>query len=126
MAKSQYGPNFSPALGEGKLGPTAVVNSCTKLNLKLTANSAVTDITLDPCWISGEEGLDLFVALIKSFIELGGYQVQFNIIDKKTLQEAQRNPERYKNLMVRVWGFSSYFIRLPKEYQDNLIARIGS
>ena len=122
-AKSPYGVNFSSSLGLDKCGPTALIKSCTKIDLKKAANGAVIDIKFHPMTISGEVGLEKFAALIKGFIALGGFQIQFNIVSRDTLLNAQKNPERYGDLIVRVWGFSAYFVRLPEEYQEHIIAR---
>ncbi len=65
------------------------------------------------------------MALIRAYVELGGMQVQFNIVDADVLRAAQAEPEKYRNLTVRLWGFPAYFVRLPREFQDHLIARTG-
>lgn len=122
-AKSPYGVNFSSSLGVDKLGPTALIKSCTKIDLKKAANGAVIDVKFHPRTVSGEIGLEKFAALIKGFIALGGSQIQFNIVSREMLLDAQKNPERYGDLIVRVWGFSAYFVRLPEEYQEHIIAR---
>lgn len=61
--------------------------------------------------------------LVKSFIDLGGHQLQLNSVNRDTLLDAQKNPEKYRNLIVRVWGWSGYFVELSKEYQDHIIKR---
>jgi len=71
----------------------------------------------------GPDGADDLVSLLRAFNQLGGMQVQFNIVDGKTLRAAQKEPEKYQNLTVRIWGFPAYFTRLPKEFQDHLISR---
>jgi pyruvate-formate lyase len=119
-----YGVNFSSSLGMDRSGPTALIRSCAKIDLKKATNGAVIDIKFHPRTISGEDGLAKFVALIRAFMRLGGSQIMFNVVSREMLLDAQKNPEKYKDLIVRVWGFSAYFVKLPKEYQDHIIARV--
>ena len=70
-----------------------------------------------------EMGIEKVALLVKSFIELGGHQLQLNSINREKLIEAQLNPELHKNLIVRVWGWSGYFNELEKKYQDHIISR---
>ena len=72
---------------------------------------------------SNDEGVEKVAVLVKSFIERGGHQLQLNSINRQRLLDAQKNPENYKNLIVRIWGWSAYFVELDKEYQDHLILR---
>ncbi len=116
-------PNFSPCPGRDMKGPFAVLKSTTKVNQLLTANGTALDITLHPSALRGPGGVEKLMSLIKSFRDLGGMQVQFNIVDAETLKAAQKEPERYRNLTVRLWGFPAYFVRLPREFQDHIIAR---
>jgi len=122
-AGEPFAPNFSPSLGMDKKGPTATIDSITKGDLTLVPNNAVLDLSLQPWIFEGEEGIDRLISLIKTFIELGGFELQLNIIDPKVLIDAQKHPEKYQNLIVRVWGFSARFIDLPKEFQDHIIRR---
>ena len=71
----------------------------------------------------GEAGTRNLTSFIKAFMARGGYEVQFNVVDAETLKAAQRNPDSYRSLVVRVWGFSAYFVTLTKAYQDEIIAR---
>ena len=116
-------PNFSPCPGRDVKGPFAVLKSTTRVNQLLTANGTALDITLHPSLLKGPNGVDKLMSLIKSFRELRGMQVQFNIVDAAVLKDAQKAPEKYRNLTVRLWGFPAYFVRLPREFQDHLIAR---
>ncbi len=122
-SKDVYGSNFSSALGMDKLGPTALVKSCTKIDLLRASNGAVTDIKFHPITIAGDDGLNGLVAFVKGVVELGGSELQLNVVSRDTLIDAQVHPEKYQNLIVRVWGFSAHFVSLPKEYQDHIIAR---
>lgn len=122
-AGEPFAISCSPGLGQDRSGPTAVIKSFTKLNLINAGNGAIMDLKLHPTALAGEEGTEKMAAVLKSFIALGGTQMQVNVIDSKMLREAQKDPHRYRDLMVRIWGFSAYFVSLPKEFQDHVIAR---
>jgi len=122
-AGDSISPNFSPAPGRDRKGPYAVMKSTTKIDQSLTANGSALDITLHPSALMGEYGAEKLVSLLRSFNELGGTQVQFNIVDGETLRAAQLHPEQYEGLTVRLWGLPAYFTKLPREFQDHLIKR---
>lgn len=82
-----------------------------------------TNMKFHPSTIGGTEGASNLLALIKTYCELGGKQVQFNCVSSQTLMNAQLHPEEYKDLVVRVAGFSAYFIHLDKTIQDEIIKR---
>jgi len=84
----------------------------TLLNLKFT-----------PQVLEGEEGIEKLAQLVRSYFKLGGHHIQFNVVDAKTLLEAKANPEQYRDLIVRVAGYSDYFIDLSEALQDEIIAR---
>jgi len=113
----------SPAVGSMRKGLTAAVKSVAKVDYGLYPNGIAFTLTLDPNIVSGEEGLDLLASLIKTYTELGGMQIHFNVVDSKTLAEAQTCPEAYRNLIVRVAGYSAYFVDLAKDVQDEIIKR---
>ena len=70
-----------------------------------------------------EEGIKQVASLVKEYVDLGGHQLQLNSINRDRLIDAQKHPENYTNMIVRIWGWSAYFVELDKEYQDHLIAR---
>ena len=70
------------------------------------------------------ESVEKVAMLVKSFMDMGGHQLQLNAVNRDTMLDAQRHPENYRNLIVRVWGWSGYFIELDKEYQDHIICRM--
>ena len=113
----------SPAIGSGRKGLTAAIKSVAKVDYTLYPNGIAFTLTLDPNIVFGEEGTDVLASLIKTYTELGGMQIHFNVIDSKTLMEAQRCPEAYRNLVVRVAGYSAYFVDLAKDVQDEIIKR---
>jgi len=123
VARGFTADNLSPHLGADREGPTSVINSCGKLNYKNLAGGAVLDMKFHPSSLKTDEGREKFSALIKAYFEKGGEQVQINVTDNATLLDAKAHPENYRDLMVRVWGFSTYFISLPEKYQDHIIAR---
>jgi trans-4-hydroxy-L-proline dehydratase len=76
-----------------------------------------------PATIAGEKGLDSLVDLVRAYFALGGHHIQFNVVDSETLRAAQRHPQEYRNLIVRVAGYSDYFCDLSRALQDEIIAR---
>jgi pyruvate-formate lyase len=88
-----------------------------------TPNGATLDLKIDPSSVRGEEGIQAMVALMRSFIEQGGWFMQIDVIDSKVLRDAQDHPENYPNLPVRVSGWSARFVTLNKEWQDMIINR---
>ena len=113
---------ISPSKSADILGPTAVVKSASKMPHELTGGTLLNQKFL-PEAISGEKGLDLFVAYIRSYFKLGGHHIQFNVFDKEQLLKAQINPDEYRNLIVRVAGYSDYFNNLNPILQDEIIER---
>jgi len=110
---------MSPAAGRDTKGPTAVIKSMGKVTptWPFLANQKFM-----PQFLEGDNR-ELFAAYLKTWAELGNWHIQFNVIDRDTLLDAQRNPEEYYNLVVRVAGYSAYFVDLPKGVQDDIIAR---
>jgi formate C-acetyltransferase len=123
-AGTTLAPGVGSTSGMDRSGVTALINSVSSLDFTKTPNGSVLDVTLHPSAIQGGEGLDGFVALIKTFFQQGGYAIQFNVFDIETLKDAQRNPEQYASLQIRVTGWSVYFTSLSKEEQDRFIARV--
>ena len=76
-----------------------------------------------PTAVAGDEGLRKFDSFVQTFISLDGIQLQMNVVDAETLRAAQREPGKYRDLVVRVWGFSTYFVDLSPQYQEEVIAR---
>ncbi|MCK4687044.1 MAG: hypothetical protein KAT66_02860, partial [Candidatus Lokiarchaeota archaeon] len=111
---------LGPTSGMDKKGPTAILNSIKKLKNELMTNGNSLILAFHPNTLK----IEIFVPLIKSFFEIdGGYQVQFNVVGKNTLCDAQKNPDAYRGLVVRVAGYSVYFTELSKLAQDEIIAR---
>jgi len=115
--------NVSPMRGRDIQGPTAVFKSVAKLDLALVHNGALLNMKFTPWVLRTEDDLIKFASLIRAYFDLGGFHVQFNVISRDTLIDAQKHPEKYRNLLVRVSGYSAYFVELSKEVQDEIISR---
>ena len=124
LAQTSLAPSLNSTYGRDTNGVTALINSVVKLDGTQSPNGAVLDITLHPSAVAGEDGLDALIALTKTFFARGGYGLQFNVFDVETLKDAQRIPEQYSTLQVRVTGWSVYFTSMSREEQDNYISRI--
>ena len=113
---------ISPEKSADRNGPTAVIKSCAKMDHLATAGTLLNQ-KFTPNVVAGEEGLDHMASLIRTDFSMDGHHIQFNFIDKQTLIEAQKHPEDYKDLIVRVAGYSDFFRNLDKPLQDEIINR---
>ncbi|MFO8010547.1 MAG: pyruvate formate lyase family protein [Dehalococcoidia bacterium] len=113
----------SPQLGTDRNGPTALIKSAATVIDTVKFGSNHFNMRFHPSAIEGPEGAQKFLALIKTYMDLGGYHVQFNCVSSDTLKEAQIKPDDFKTLIVRVAGFSAYFVQLDKIVQDEIIRR---
>lgn len=113
---------ISPEKSADTNGPTAVIKSCAKMDHLATAGTLLNQ-KFTPNVVAGEEGLDHMASLIRSYFAMDGHHIQFNVIDKQTLIAAQQNPDDYKDLIVRVAGYSDFFRNLDKPLQDEIINR---
>jgi len=113
---------ISPMQGTDSKGPTAVLKSISKCCLDLYC-SPLLNMKLDPSLFRDERGAGDFMGFMKAWHDLGLYHVQFNVVSPEMLREAQKHPEKYRGLMVRVSGYCAYFVDLYKEIQDDVIAR---
>ena len=114
---------ISPAQGRDRRGPTAVIRSAARLDHREASNGTLLNIKLTPQSVAGESGLDNLAALIRTYFQLGGQHVQFNVINSTVLREAQRHPEQYRDLVVRVAGFSVLFTTIDRVLQEDIIER---
>jgi formate C-acetyltransferase len=114
----------SPVHNTEKRGPTAVIRSVDKLSTLLITGGNLLNCRLMPSSIEGDDGLQRIVTLIKSHFRLNGWHIQFNTVDTETLKEAQEYPENYKDLTVRVAGYSALFVALDKDVQNDIIDRM--
>ncbi|MGB9859573.1 MAG: glycyl radical protein [Moorellaceae bacterium] len=114
---------LSPHPGRNTNGATATMRSVIKVDVVRLAGGSALNMRFNPGAVEGDSRLRRFAALIRSYFEQGGYHVQFNIVDSKTLRDAQRFPERYRDLLVRVATYSAFFVELGPESQEEIIAR---
>ena len=114
---------LSPMVGRDQHGPTASLLSVSKLDNFLNSNGSLLNVKFSPSTLAGEDGLQKLMAYLRSFSKLGIQHIQFNVVDRKTLLDAQAHPEKHKNLVVRVAGYSALFVELSKAIQDDIINR---
>ncbi len=115
--------NFSPTPGTDKYGPTGVIKSYCRMNFERLPNCGTLELKIHPTCIKDEDGLESMISLLKSFVDLGGFYLNIDIIDSDMLIDAQKNPDKYPNLAVRISGWSARFNTLSKEWQDMIIQR---
>ena len=123
LAFSPLADNASPMIGMDVNGPTAVVNSLAACDEQLPQSGMLLNQRFDPTIAAGEKGLDIIETVFRAHFAQGGYHIQINVLDDETLRAAQREPEKYKDIIVRVAGYSAYFVELGEEIQNNIIAR---
>ena len=113
---------ISPEKGADRLGPTAVLKSAAKLD-QLKTGGALLNQKFTPSMVEGDEGTRTLASLIRSYFTMDGHHIQFNVVDRQTLLDAQKHPEQHRDLIVRVAGYSDYFRNLDKALQDEIINR---
>ena len=122
FAQKPLSEGISPDKGADRRGPTAVIKSASKMD-HLQTGGTLLNQKFTPSVVAGDRGLENMVSLVRSYFSLDGHHIQFNVIDRKTLLDAQKNPEEFKDLIVRVAGYSDHFHNLSKELQDEIIDR---
>lgn len=123
LARTPLADGVSPRQGMDTNGPTAAAMSVAKLDHANYSNGTLYNQKFLPSALEGDEGLKRFAAMVRTYFDHKGMHVQFNVIDRATLLAAQKNPEQYKDLVVRVAGYSAQFTVLAKEVQDDIISR---
>ncbi len=123
LAHTPVADGVSPSAGKDVNGPTAAANSVARLDHGIASNGTLFNQKFHPTALEGQQGLENFVALIRSYFDQKGSHMQFNVVDRKTLLEAQAHPEKYAHLVVRVAGYSALFTTLSKSLQDDIIRR---
>jgi formate C-acetyltransferase len=113
---------ISPVQGADRQGPTAVLRSAAKMEHTKTGGTLL-NMKFAPDLLAGESGIDRLAHLVRSYFKLDGHHVQFNVVSAQTLREAQRDPEKHRDLIVRVAGYSDYFCDLSDELQEEIIQR---
>lgn len=114
---------LSPMFGKDQLGPTAVLKSVSKLDNYLLSNGSLLNVKFAPATLAGEQGLTKLGNFLRAFMKLKIQHIQFNVLNSETLKLAQEKPEDYSGLVVRVAGYSAFFVELSKEIQDDIIRR---
>lgn len=122
-AHTPVADGVSPSAGKDVNGPTAAANSVARLDHFIVSNGTLFNQKFHPSALAGREGLEKFTALIRSYFDQKGMHMQFNVVDRDTLLDAQKNPEKYKHLVVRVAGYSALFTTLSRSLQDDIIWR---
>lgn len=117
------GTNFSVSLFARVKGPVSVIGSMTKPHFERAINGGPLTLEFHQSLFTDEESVEKVAQIVKAFIDRGGHQLQLNAVNVDKLKDAQIHPENYKQLVVRIWGWSAYFVELDKEYQDQVIAR---
>ena len=118
-----FGTNYSVSLFAKVKGPISVVASMTKQNFHNAMNGGPLTLEFHQSVFADDDGAEKVALLVKSFIERGGHQLQLNTVSLDKMLDAQKHPEKYRQLVVRIWGWSAYFVELDKEYQDHVISR---
>ena len=113
----------SPSAGKDIKGPTASANSVSKLDHFIASNGTLFNMKFHPSALKGKSGIESFVALIRGYFDQKGSHMQFNVVSRETLRDAQAHPEKYKSLVVRVAGYSALFTTLSRSLQDDIINR---
>ena len=123
LAYQPVADGVSPSAGKDVNGPTAAANSVSRLDHYIASNGTLFNQKFHPSALSGRNGLENFVGLIRSYFDQKGSHMQFNVVSRETLLDAQKHPEQYKHLVVRVAGYSALFTTLSRSLQDDIIRR---
>lgn len=118
-----FGTNFSPSLFARIGGPLSVIASFGKCHFERAINGGPLTLEFSGSMFSSEDSISKVARLVKTYMDRGGHQLQLNAVDLERLRDAQRNPEKHPQLVVRIWGWSAYFVELDKEFQDHVMAR---
>ena len=113
---------ISPAQGADRCGPTAVIKSASRMDHARSGGTLLNQ-KFTPALLEGAEGLDQLAHLVRAYFKLDGHHIQFNVVTGDTLRAAQQEPEKHRDLIVRVAGYSDYFCDLTKDLQDEIIER---
>ncbi len=123
IAREALAEGVSPKQGLDKNGPAAVLKSVAAINHATYRNGTLLNMKFHPASVRGEEGVMKLRMLVETFFSLGGMHLQYNVVGGEQLREAQADPDKYKNLVIRIAGFSAYFVELDNALQDDLISR---
>ncbi len=120
----EFACNFSPSLHSRSKGPISLIKSFSKANLMRVANGGPLTVELHDTMFRNDDSIGKVAKFVKTYMDIGGMQMQLNGVNRETMLDAQKHPEKHRNLIVRVWGWSGYFVELDKAYQDHIIKRV--
>ena len=123
LSMTPLADNASPMTGMDVHGPTAVVNSLARCDELVPQSGLLLNQRFDPAVVAGEKGLDIIETVFRAHFAQNGFHIQINVLDNETLRAAQKEPDKYRNILVRVAGYSAYFVDLSEEIQNNIIDR---
>ena len=123
LAKTPVADGVSPVAGRDTHGPTAAASSVARLDHAIASNGTLYNMKFHPTALAGRSGLENFVALLRGYFDQKGMHMQFNVVSRETLLDAQAHPENYRSLVVRVAGYSALFTTLSRSLQDDIIRR---
>jgi pyruvate-formate lyase len=118
--REPHSDGISPTQGADRHGPTAVIRSAAKMDHARTGGTLLNQ-KFTPSLVQGEEGIDRLLHLVRSYFRMDGHHIQFNVVTAETLRDAQEYPEKHRDVIVRVAGYSDYFCDLTKALQDEII-----
>lgn len=118
-----FGTNFSASLFAKINGPLSVIKSFTKQDFKNAINGGPLTLEFAASMFDSADSIKKIAALVKAFIQMGGHQMQLNAVSTEKMKDAQLHPENHRQLVVRIWGWSAYFVELEKAYQDHVLKR---
>ena len=118
-----FGTNFSASLFAKIQGPISVIQSFTKPNFSDAINGGPLTLEFAASMFADADSVKKVASLVKAYIDMGGHQLQLNAVNTEKMKDAQLHPERHQQLVVRIWGWSAYFVELDPEYQDHVIRR---
>ena len=123
LKKEPFGTNFSASIFADIKGPLSVIKSFSKPHFENAINGGPLTLEFHNSMFKDEDSVEKVAMLVKSFVELGGHQLQLNAVNLETLKDAQAHPEKYQQLVVRIWGWSAYFVELDEKFQDHVMLR---
>ena len=123
LAYTPIADGVGPAAGRDKKGPTATANSVARLDHGIASNGTLFNQKFHPSALASMSGLEKFVAYLQGYFDQKGMHAQYNVVSRETVLDAQKYPEKYKNLVVRVAGYSALFTTLSRSLQDDIISR---
>ncbi len=118
-----FGTNYSPSLFAKIAGPLSVIKSFSKQHFENAINGGPLTLEFAESMFADSDSVKKIAMLVKSYVDMGGHQLQLNAVNTKVMKDAQANPDKYRQLVVRIWGWSAYFVELDKEYQDHVLRR---